>query len=286
MNIKVSPATPILGAEVTGVEHAEPLDDATFRAINDAFVAHSVICIPGQDLTPEQLVAFSARFGPLMVHVLKEALLDGHPEIYRLSNKKVDGKAQGRPNAGQYWHSDLTYEPVPSLGSVMYGLEVPAFGGDTLFASTAHAFETLSKPMQEFLEGLTAEHHFAHAFRGGTNPAARAGDPLGERPPVEHPVVRTHPESGRKCIFVNDGFTVRIKGVTAAESAALMAFLNAHMTRAEVVYRHHWRTGDVIIWDNRALVHRGVGDYDETKTRHMYRTTIADQAAQAAQAAE
>jgi taurine dioxygenase len=286
MNIKVMPATPILGAEVAGVDLSKPLDEATFRAINDAFVKHSVICIPDQDLTPEQLVSFSKRFGPLMVHVLKEALLEGHPEIYRLSNKKVDGKAQGRPNAGQYWHSDLTYEPVPSLGSVMYGLEVPDYGGDTLFASTAHAFDTLSKPMQEFLEGLTAEHLFAHAFRGGTNPAARAGDPLHERPPVEHPVVRVHPESGRKCIFVNDGFTVRIKGVTAAESATLMAFLNAHMTRPEVVYRHHWRTGDVIIWDNRALVHRGVGDYDETKTRHMYRTTIADQAAQAAQAAE
>jgi taurine dioxygenase len=286
MNIKVMPATPILGAEVAGVDLSKPLDDATFRAINDAFVKHSVICIRDQNLTPEQLVSFSKRFGPLMVHVLKEALLEGHPEIYRLSNKKVDGKAQGRPNAGQYWHSDLTYEPVPSLGSVMYGLEVPDYGGDTLFASTAHAFDTLSKPMQEFLEGLTAEHLFAHAFRGGTNPAARTGDPLHERPAVEHPVVRVHPESGRKCIFVNDGFTVRIKGVTPAESTALMAFLNAHMTRAEVVYRHHWRTGDVIIWDNRALVHRGVGDYDETKTRHMYRTTIADQAAQAAQAAE
>ena len=286
MALKVLPATPILGAEVAGVDLSQPLDDATFKAINDALVAHSVICIRDQDLTPQQLIDFSARFGPLMVHVLKEALLEGHPEIYRLSNKKVAGKAQGRPNAGQYWHSDLTYEPVPSLGSVMYGIEVPEFGGETLFASTAHAYETLSEPMQHMLEGLSAEHLFAHAFRGGMNPAARAGDPLNERPPVEHPVVRTHPESGRKCIFVNDGFTVRIKGVTPAESAALMGFLNQHMTRPEVVYRHRWRTGDVVVWDNRALVHRGVGDYTEGQTRHMYRTTIADTAAEAAQAAE
>ncbi|MEK9754228.1 MAG: TauD/TfdA family dioxygenase [Rhodospirillaceae bacterium] len=286
MSIKVMPATPILGAEVAAVDLSKPIDDATFRAINAALVKHSVICIRDQNLTPDQLVAFSARFGPLMVHVLKEALLDGHPEIYKLSNKKIEGKAQGRPNAGQYWHSDLTYERVPSLGSVMYGTEVPDYGGDTLFASTAHAYDTLSQPMQTLLEGLTAEHLFAHAFRGGMNPAARAGDPLNERPPVVHPVVRVHPENGRKCIFVNDGFTVKINGVTPAESAALMAFLNAHMTRPEVVYRHRWRTGDVVVWDNRALVHRGVGDYDETKTRHMYRTTIADSVAEAAQAAE
>jgi taurine dioxygenase len=286
MSIEVMPATPILGAEVAGVDLSKPIADATFRAINSALVKHSVICIRDQNLTPDQLVAFSARFGPLMVHVLKEALLDGHPEIYKLSNKKIDGTAQGRPNAGQYWHSDLTYERVPSLGSVMYGIEVPDFGGDTLFASTAHAYDTLSQPMQTFLGGLTAEHLFAHAFRGGMNPAGRAGDPLNERPPVVHPVVRVHPENGRKCIFVNDGFTVKINGVTPAESAALMAFLNAHMTRPEVVYRHRWRTGDVVVWDNRALVHRGVGDYDETKTRHMYRTTIADSVAEAAQAAE
>lgn len=287
MAIKIAPATPILGAEVSGVDLSDPLDDATFGAINDALVKHSVIVIRDQQLTPDQLVDFSRRFGPLMVHVLKDALLDGHPEIYRLSNKKVGGEAQGRPNAGQYWHSDLTYEPIPSLGSVMYGIEVPDYGGDTLFASTAHAFETLSPPMQQMLEGLTAEHLFAHAFRGGMNPAARAGDPLGERPPVEHPVVRVHPESGRKCLFVNDGFTVRIKGVTPAESAALMAFLHAHMTRAEVVYRHKWRSGDVVVWDNRALLHRGVGDYDAGQTRHMHRTTISDTAAaEAAAAAE
>lgn len=279
MSIKVSPATPVLGAEISGVDLSQPLGDNTFGAINDALVKHSVIVFHDQDLTPEALIDFSQRFGPLMVHVLKDALLDGYPEIYRLSNKKKDGKAQGRSYAGQYWHSDLTYEPKPSMGSVLYGIEVPDVGGDTLFASTAHAFETLSEPMQRFLEGLEAEHLFGHAFRGGMNPAARAGDPLSERPPVVHPVVRTHPESGRKCLFVNDGFTVRIKDVTPAESIALLNFLYTHMTRAEVVFRHKWRDGDVVVWDNRALVHRGVGDYGDDQPRHMHRTTIEDTAA-------
>jgi len=277
--MQINPMTPILGAEVLGVDLSQPVDDRTFGAINDALVKHSVIVIRDQDLSPEALIDFSRRFGPLMVHVLKEALLDGHPEIYKLSNVKKNGQAQGRANAGQYWHSDLTYEPVPSLGSVLYGIEVPECGGDTLFASTAHAFETLSEPMQAMLEELTAEHLFAHAFRGGTNPAARKGDPLSDRPPVVHPVVRTHPESGRKCLFVNDGFTVRINEVTPAESQALLAYLYGHMTRPEVVYRHKWRRGDAVVWDNRALVHRGVGDYDETQHRHMYRTTIEDTAA-------
>jgi len=279
VTMQINPMTPILGAEVLGVDLSQPVDDRTFGAINDALVKHSVIVIRDQDLSPEALIDFSRRFGPLMVHVLKEALLDGHPEIYKLSNVKKNGQAQGRANAGQYWHSDLTYEPVPSLGSVLYGIEVPECGGDTLFASTAHAFETLSEPMQAMLEELTAEHLFAHAFRGGTNPAARKGDPLSDRPPVVHPVVRTHPESGRKCLFVNDGFTVRINEVTPAESQALLAYLYGHMTRPEVVYRHKWRRGDAVVWDNRALVHRGVGDYDETQHRHMYRTTIEDTAA-------
>jgi taurine dioxygenase len=279
MPIQVTPASPILGAEVSGVDLSQPLDDPTFSAINDALVKHSVIVMHGQELTPDALIDFSRRFGPLMVHVLKEALLEGYPEIYRLSNKKKNGKAQGRSNAGQYWHSDLTYEPKPSMGSVLYGIEVPDCGGDTMFASTAHAFETLSEPMQKMLEGLTAEHLFAHAFRGGINPAARKNDPLSERPPVEHPVVRTHPESGRKCLFINDGFTVRIKGVTPAENVTLMNFLNAHMTKPEVVYRHKWRRGDVVIWDNRALVHCGVGDYGADQPRHMHRTTIEDTAA-------
>ena len=276
MPLTVSPATPILGAEISNVDLSKPLEDALFREINDALVQHSVIVIRDQNLTPVSLINFSKRFGPLMIHVLKDALLDNYPEIYRLSNKKKNGNPEGRAYAGQYWHSDLTYEVNPSMGSVLYGIEVPECGGDTLFSSTAHAYETLSEPIQNMLNYLTAEHLFAHAFRGGRNSKVRPKDPLNDRPLVEHPVVRTHPESGRKCLFINEGFTVRIKGVTLSENGALLAFLFAHMTRPEVVYRHKWQSGDVVVWDNRALIHRGVGDYGNDQPRHMHRTTIED----------
>jgi len=278
MSVTVKPITPILGAEITDVDLSAPLTNAQFDAVHEAFVTHSVLVFPGQNLTPQAMIDFSRRLGPLMVHVLKEALLEGHPEIYKLSNLKEDGKPKGRAYAGQYWHSDLTYEPRPSLGSLLYGIQVPDFGGDTLFASTAHAFETLSPALQEMLDGLTAEHHFAHAFRQGKNRAARSGDPLHERPPVTHPVIRTHPVTGRKCLFVNEGFTVRINELAPEESDTVLGLLFTHMTRPDVVLRHHWRKGDAVLWDNRALVHRGVNDYGDDQPRDMYRTTIEDTA--------
>jgi len=276
MAMTVAPLTPILGAEVTNVDLSKPLTNAEFDAVHEAFVTHSVLVFRDQDLTPESMIDFSRRFGPLMVHVLKESLLDGHPEIYKLSNRRSNGKAEGRAYAGQYWHSDLTYEAQPSLGSLLYGIEVPDVGGDTLFASTAHAFESLSPALQEMLEGLTAEHLFAHAFRGGANPAARKGDPLDQRPPVHHPVIRRHRVTGRKCLFVNEGFTVKINELSASESETILRFLYTHMSRPQVVLRHHWRGGDAVLWDNRALVHRGVDDYGDDQVRHMYRTTIED----------
>jgi len=273
----IRPITPVLGAEVADVDLSKPLTDGVFDAIRGAFDRHSVLVFRDQDLTPEQHVAFSRRFGPLMVHVFTEDLLDGHPEIYRLSNVVVDGVRQGRPDAGQYWHSDLTYETRPSLGSVMYALEVPPVGGDTMFASTAHAFEQLSPVMQGMLEGLTAIHEFGHAFgRTNTRSIEVAQETLDRRPPVEHPVVRVHAGTGRKCLFVNPGFTVKIKGMADAESDMLLGFLYRHMTRPEWVLRHRWRKRDVVMWDNRALLHSGVGDYDASTPRHMHRTTIED----------
>ena len=276
MKLNVTPLTPILGAEIEEIDLSLPIDESSFKMISTALVKHAVIIFHEQQLTPKSQINFSRRFGPLMTHVLKDALLENFPEIYCLSNVKQNGKSQGRAYAGQYWHSDLTYEETPSLGSVLYSIDVPECGGDTLFASTAHAFETLSAPMQHMLEGLTAEHLFAHAFRDGMNSAARKGDPLNDRPPVCHPVVRTHPESGRKCLFINEGFTVRINEMEHSESMHLLKFLYAHMTKPEMVYRHKWRTGDVVIWDNRSLVHRGVSDYSDEQPRYMHRTTIKD----------
>lgn len=273
----VSPITPILGAEINGIDLSEPLSDDVFAEIREAFNTHSVLVFHNQNMTPQQQIDFSKRFGNLMVHVLKDALLEDHPEIYRLSNKVTDGVAQGRPNAGQYWHSDLTYEERPSLGSLLYGLEVPAVGGDTLFVSTAHAYETLSDTFKSLLDGLTATHEFAHAFRYPTGASPKIDDAVfAARPPVNHPIVRMHPETRRKCLFVNPGFTVKIDGMSHEESQAILDYLYQHMTRPENVLRHKWRDGDAVMWDNRALMHRGVRDYGPADVRHMHRTTVED----------
>ena len=279
MTMACRPMTPALGAEITGVDVAN-LDNETFDAIYDAFNRHSVVVIRDQDIAPEDHIGFSRRFGKLMVHVLKDDLLDGHPEIYKLSNVVKGGRAQGRPNAGQYWHSDLTYEPVPSKGSVMYALEIPECGGDTMFSHTAAAYEALSEPMKVFLEDKTAVHHFRHAVEKytmkipGTAPVSE--EFLNARPPVEHPVIRTHPETGRKCLFVNPGFTVRIKELAYDESDAILDYLYAHMIKPQFVYRHNWQQHDLVLWDNRSLMHCAVGDYTPEQHRHMHRTTIMD----------
>ena len=274
--MKISQLTPFLGAEIVGIDLSREIDNDTFAIIHKAFVTHSVLIFRNQKLSPQNMIDFSRRFGPLMIHVLKESLLEGHPEIYKLSNRKTNGKPDGRAYAGQYWHSDLTYEARPSLGSLLYGIQVPEVGGDTLFSSTAHAYDTLSPTMQKIISGFTAEHLFAHAFRQDTNRNAQDGDPLTKKPAVNHPVVRPHSVTGRKSIFVNEGFTVKINELNSSESKIFLRFLFEHMTRPEGILRHRWRSGDAVLWDNRSLIHRGVNDYDDTAIRHMHRTTIED----------
>ena len=275
MQIEVRRASPMIGAVVTGVDLSKPLANETFDVLYDAFNEHSIICVPDQSLTVDQHVAFSRRFGELEQHVLKEDLLEGHPEIYILSNKMKDGKRVGRAKAGWYWHTDLSYQHNPSKASFMHALEIPSSGGDTMFASTAAAYDALSEPIKNLIEGLTAEHSFRHAYETFSK---RWAPPISEeafkaRPPVTHPVVRTHPETGRKAIYVNEGFTTRILELTHDESAALLAYLYRHMTRPEFVYRHRWSVNDFVMWDNRVTMHCALGDYSED--RYMHRTTIS-----------
>ncbi len=274
--MQIRKLTPILGAEVLGLDLSKEIRNDDFDVVYKAFITHSVLIFRNQKLTPKNMIDFSRRFGTLMIHVLKDSLLDEYPEIYKLSNRLKNGRPDGRPYAGQYWHSDLTYEEEPSLGSLLYGIEVPEVGGDTLFASTLHAYDTLSPVLQRMLEGLTAEHLFAHAFQGGVNRPSRKGDPLHDRPEVYHPVIRPHSVTGRKALFINEGFTVKINELSASESNLVLRFLFDHMTRPEVILRHHWRAGDAVLWDNRSLVHRGVNDYGDGEIRHMHRTTIKE----------
>ncbi|MEZ5909255.1 MAG: TauD/TfdA family dioxygenase [Hyphomicrobiaceae bacterium] len=270
MTIHVKPISSAIGAVIEGVDLAQPLDNETFNTLYDAFNRHSVLLLRNQSMSPEQHVAFSRRFGELEQHVLKSDLLPGLPEVYVLSNKGF-----GRAKAGWFWHTDLSYQKIPSKASFLHGLEIPSMGGDTMFASTAAAYDALSDKMKAFLDTLTAEHDFRQGYEKYSK---RWAAPIPEeafkaRPPVIHPVVRTHPETGRKSLYVNEGYTTRIMELSHEESEALLNFLFRHSTRAEFVYRHHWSARDLVMWDNRATIHQALSDYNEP--RYMHRTTIS-----------
>ena len=277
-DFEMKAASKALGIEVIGLDLSRPVDDASIAQLRDALSENCLLLFRNQKLTPEQHIAFSRRFGELQPHILKDFNMGSHPELFVVSNIKNDGKPIGRAGAGQYWHSDVSYVSEPSLGSVMYAIEVPPTGGDTMFANMYKAYETLSEPVRRFLEGLEAEHDFAHsqttqiASKGYTRTAS--AEEIAKVPPVLHPVIRTHPESKRNALYVNLGFTTRIVGLAPDESRVVLDFLFAHSTKPQFVYRHQWRVGDVVFWDNRSAMHCAIDDYGPNDRRHMVRTTI------------
>ncbi len=273
---------PDLGAAVTGLDAAE-LDDAAFSELRAAWLDHGgLLVVRDQALTPDLQVAFARRFGPLYGEAdrfqesVHRYLLPGQPALYRVSNKVEDGVPQGRARAGDYWHSDVSFRARPAAASLLYASELPESGGDTLFADMVAAYAALSADMKVRLAGLEAVHDFQVAARtSGTYDAAQieAHDFDGTNRTV-HPVVITHPETGRKALFVNPGFTAAIVGLAPGESAALLAEIQAHATRPEFVTRHCWRLGDLVIWDNRSLMHHAVVDYEGQGTRYLHRATV------------
>ena len=271
-----------LGAEVTGLDLANPLDDATFRAIENLFHERGVIVFRDQRLTEEEHIAFSRRLGDLEIHVATECLKPGYPQILVVSNIVENGRAIGLADAGQYWHSDLSYIANPSRCSLLYALEVPVRDGvvlgETLFASAAYAYDTLPEPMKARLEGRTAIHRYGDRYKkqqaaGGRG--ALSEEQLKKVPEVRHPIFRAHPVTGRKVVFVNEGFTALIEGIPEDESAAILPELYAHIVRPETLYRHQWRAGDLLMWDNCLTQHRAIRDYELPLRRLMHRTTVA-----------
>ena len=279
MGITIRALSAACGAEVAGLDVTGRLDEETVRELHDALAENGILLFRDCRISPQQHIAFSGLFGPLETHVIGEFTLPGHPEIFVVSNVKEDGKLKGAVYAGQYWHSDLSYMKKPSLGSLLLCLEMPEIGGDTMFADMYRAYDTLSKPMQEFLGGLRAIHDYSHAydtyFAGLKERPPLTAEQRAKTPPVEHPVIRTHPVSGRKALYVNPGFTTGFVGMPREESAPILEFLFRHATRPEFVYRHKWRVNDMIFWDNRCAMHYALADYDFSVRRHMHRTTIA-----------
>jgi taurine dioxygenase len=267
------------GAEITGLDLTRQLRKAEVEGVHRALGENGILLFRNADLTPDQHVAFSRQFGELEAHVIGDFALPGRPEIFVVSNVKEDGKLKGAVYAGQYWHSDLSYMKKPSMGSLLLCREMPEIGGDTMFANMYLAYDTLSDTLKNFLGGLSAVHDYSHAYdtyfahlteRPQLTPEARA-----KTPPVEHPMVRLHPATGRKALYVNPGFTKGIVGMPKEESQPILEFLFRHSTRPEFIYRHKWHVRDMIFWDNRCVMHYALADYDFSVRRHMHRTTIA-----------
>ncbi|HTH61081.1 MAG TPA: TauD/TfdA family dioxygenase [Paraburkholderia sp.] len=275
--IEIRPFDAPLGAEVVGLDLAQPLSADDFARIHRAHLDHHVLVFRDQRITPAQQIAFSRRFGPLQIHVLHQFQLSGHPEVLIVSNIVENGKPVGLGDAGHFWHSDLSYKERPSLGSMLHAQELPSEGGDTLFANMHLAWDTLPDDLKRRAEGLRAEHTYLAKYaelqrRSPWRPNLSQAQ-LDEVKPVVQPVVRTHPETGRKALFVSEHFTTRIVGLPQAESDALLQQLFEHSTRPEHVYRHVWRPHDLVFWDNRSLMHLAAGTPDHLR-RKMYRTTI------------
>jgi taurine dioxygenase len=255
--------------------------EADFAAVHRAFLDHGVIVVRDRPLSPEAQIAFSGRFGPLMGRrpsMSDKALMPGHPEITILSNRKRNGEAVGLADAGRYWHSDLCFEENPNLGTILHAVEVPPEGGDTLFADLALAYETLPDDVKRRIEGRRAAHTFAKHYRDvmaqGSKRTPLTPEQVAALKTTWHPIVRTHPETGRKALYVNPGHTTCVEGMNEVESTALLDLLYAHSVRPEHVYRHTWRVGDTVAWDNRRVMHNAQG-YDMARyTRHMHRTCV------------
>jgi taurine dioxygenase len=278
-DIEVRKLVGALGAEISGVDLSNPLSNAASNTIHQAFLKHSVLIFRNQHLEPDELVAFSKKFGPIERHVLSQFALDENPDVFQISNVKNKGKPIGAIRAGQYWHSDCSYMKRPTMASILHALEIPSYGGDTMFTSMVSAYEELSDVMKQFLGGLSAVHDYTNAYDTYFSKVADR-PPLSDEvkakvPPVEHPVVRTHPETGCKALFVNPGFTRQIVGMTEEESRVLLDFLFKHAQQPNFIYRHMWAPGDLVIWDNRSTWHLAISDYDMNEQRHLHRVTVA-----------
>jgi len=282
-----------LGAEISGIDLSQPLDDNTFSQVAKAFYDNEVVVFRKQKLTPEQQIAFTRRFGTLEQHVRKEHRLEGYPEILIVSNVlNAEGKAIGVEDAGRFWHSDLSYKQVPSLLSALYAIEVPMQNGTVLgntnFASTTAAYDALPEPMKKRLQGLKNVHSYVY-YRGKNIQAQKEEQARGDRVVQEHvltpehlaqvpdadmPIVRTHPVTGKKSLFINEAHTSHIVGLPKAESNALLKEICQHIIKPEFQYEHHWQAGDLLMWDNCAAQHKANFNYRLPLRRLMYRTTV------------
>lgn len=269
--LKIKPLTPHIGAVIEGVNLSEGLQAEQSQLIEQALLKHQVLFFCNQEISPKQQAVFAQQFGQLHIHPIYPNIAE-QPEIMLLDSALNDL----RDNA--LWHTDVTFLSAPAKGAILAAKKVPAYGGDTLWVNAIAAFEALSLPMRQFLSGLTAQHDIAQSFpveRFGQRPEdlEKLAQAKSKHPPVNHPVVRTHPVTGRQALFVSEGFTTRINELDSKESAAILAFLFAHLQKPEFMLRWSWQQHDVAFWDNRCTLHYAVDDY-RPQHRIMHRATL------------
>jgi len=276
-SISVVPSGKTLGAEIVGMNAAGGLDEASAAIVRKALDDYGVVVLRGQRLEPKDQVAFSAMLGKLRVSFLSDMTVPGAPELMVVSNIVRDGKPIGLVDAGALWHTDGSYLPRPDMYTVLYALQVPERDGRTLgptaFLSAVHAYETLPDDLRAQVEGARAVHSWSHHIRRKQETGFKAPPKADDKPDVEHPVVRIHPHTGRKCLFVTEGHTKAIVGMPQAQSDELLQRLFAHIKRPEGIHRHEWQVGDLLIWDNCSTQHLAITDYGDLP-RKLHRAGV------------
>lgn len=286
--IEVIPTGDVLGARIEGIDLARPLSDDDRDVILRAFGDHGVLCFPGQQLEPAAHKAFAARFGSLEVNVAAGAYtVPDHPDVMILSNIVRDGRAIGLKDAGQDWHTDMSYSRMIAFLNVLYAVEVPMRDGHplgaTIFANMCAAYDGLPADLKAAIDGRTATHDFnkfweAMRQRPGSPRGPMTAEQRRQKPPVSHPLVLTHPVSGRKGLYCNPGYTMFVDAMPADESAELLDRLFEHQLQPKYIYQHDWTPGDVLAWDNLWTLHNAIADYGPDEPRYMRRCQVmADQ---------
>jgi len=271
----VRPLTPNLGAEISGVALAEGISDELFRAIYAAWLRYQVLLFPAQDVPPDRQVAFARHFGEVQIHVMNQYHAGGFPELYRLSNLDADGKPNGKhPDKGTLiWHTDGSWRRVTGQATIIYGEVMPVSGGETHFCDMYRAYDRLDDAWKRRIATLRAVHNldFSRTRRHGEDPMTDAQRQAA--PPVDHPIVRTHPDTHRKCIYLGD-HAESIVGMPYEEGRALIEELNALAVHADLTYEHRWTPGELIVWDNRCVMHRATPYDPHTQRRVVRRCTV------------
>jgi taurine dioxygenase len=276
MALKLRKLSYALGAEVCDIDVARPMSEQEFGEIYRAFLGNGILLFRNQDITREQHIEFSRRFGELDRHdALPRDRHKDYPELLMVTNEpKPDGSPSDTKYTGRQWHSDMSFTTAPSLGSLLKSYAVPEVGGDTLFANMYMAYDALSDGMKKLIAGLHGIHlSGTRKLANDDTGLVRAEEQKRINPPVAQPVVRTHPETGRKALYIGEKVK-RFEGMTESESKPLIDYLVGHATRAEFLYRHQWKKNDIVAWDNRCVMHPALGDFDDTQLRHMERTTV------------